>query len=198
MEITMFVEERMTKDVKTCQPHDSLAATARVLWGNDCACAPVVNGEGRVLGMVTDRDICMAACSTGLRLAEILVVDVMAREVVTTRARSTLLEAELLMRARGVRRLPVLDDEQHLVGLLSSSDICRAIDAESGQNASPGHAEHFVATLAMLGRRRASGMAGRGLIPDWPVGPRQPPNDADSPVTANGTEHDTTLVRDFE
>jgi CBS domain-containing protein len=51
----------MVTDVKTCADHSTLNAAARIMWDNDCGCVPVVDGDGRVVGMITDRDICMTA-----------------------------------------------------------------------------------------------------------------------------------------
>ena len=58
----------MTRDVKTCTIHDSLNGAARIMWDHDCGCAPVVDAHGKLVGIVTDRDICMAAYTQGVPL----------------------------------------------------------------------------------------------------------------------------------
>ncbi|HVS11206.1 MAG TPA: CBS domain-containing protein, partial [Planctomycetota bacterium] len=77
----MKVEQLMTRDVKACAPQDSLSRAAQLLWESDIGALPVVDSEGRVVGMVTDRDVCMAAYFKGRPLAEIRVDETMARKV---------------------------------------------------------------------------------------------------------------------
>jgi CBS domain-containing protein len=57
----MKVKEIMTPNAKACTPTDTLAAAARFMWDNDCGILPVVKDGGKVVGLITDRDICMAA-----------------------------------------------------------------------------------------------------------------------------------------
>lgn len=124
----MNVEQLMTKTVWTCTPADSLREAARIMWERDCGCVPVVaaDGVGRVVGMITDRDVCMAAYLEGRPLDGLRVEDAMARVLRTCRPGDSLSEAEGLMRAAHVRRLPVVDDSGHLMGVLSLADIARA------------------------------------------------------------------------
>src|SRR5580765_5516446 len=154
----MRVEERMTRDVKCCKVQDSLAEAARLLWEHDCGCVPVVDDDGHLLGMLTDRDICMAAYTSGRVLHELKVADTMAWNIATTRPHESLREAEMVMRGRGVRRLPVLDDQRRVIGLLSCNDLCRWVD-DGGSNGSQHHdAVHLVRTLATVGRPRDAAM----------------------------------------
>jgi CBS domain-containing protein len=123
----MKVEDVMSKDVGSCEPSSSLNDAARVMWERDCGFVPVVEQGGGpgILGVLTDRDVCMAAYTQGRRLAEIRVGDVMSRTVQTCRADDTLAAAEAAMRASQVRRLPVVDAVDQLVGVISLSDIAR-------------------------------------------------------------------------
>jgi len=59
----MKVEQLMTRDVKVCAESDTLNRAAELMWNSDCGCVPVIsiNGEGKVVGVITDRDIAMAA-----------------------------------------------------------------------------------------------------------------------------------------
>ena len=61
----MKVEQVMNRNVKTCRSSDSLDRAAQLMWENDCGCVPIVDDEGRGVGMVTDRDVCMAAYTQG-------------------------------------------------------------------------------------------------------------------------------------
>ena len=96
----------------------------------DCGFVPVVSEDGseRVIGVLTDRDICMATLARGRAPQGVAVGDVMSREVRTLRAFATLQAAEDVMREARLRRLPVVDSEGRLVGVLSLADL--AIEAE--------------------------------------------------------------------
>jgi CBS domain-containing protein len=61
--IQMKVQDIMTSDVQCCGPDTNLAAAAKMLWDSDCGALPVLSVQGRVMGMITDRDICMAAAT---------------------------------------------------------------------------------------------------------------------------------------
>ena len=119
----MYVKDIMTKDVKTCWRHDSLNDAAKLFWDHDCGCSPVVDEEQKVVGMLTDRDLCMAAYFKGKPLGEIPVDATMSRQVCTCKADDTLVAAEKLMRSRKVRRLPVTDAAGRIVGIISLNDI---------------------------------------------------------------------------
>lgn len=123
----MTVKDVMVETVKCCAAGDTLNRAAQLMWENDCGCVPVVDGDSRVIGMLTDRDICMAAYTQGATLNGIQVSSVMSREVFTCRSRDTLLVAQRAMREHRVRRLPVTDREGKLVGILSLNDIARAV-----------------------------------------------------------------------
>src|SRR5262245_15334249 len=59
----MKVKEIMTSDVKTCSLDTDLASAAKIMWEEDCGAVPVTDGGGSVIGMITDRDICIAAAT---------------------------------------------------------------------------------------------------------------------------------------
>ncbi len=125
----MRVENLMTKGIRTCAPETRLNEAVRLMWEGDCGCIPVVASD-RVVGVVTDRDACMAAYTRGRPLWEIPVRDAMATAVRTCGAADTLERAVETMREAKVRRLPVVDAAGHVIGLLSLSDIARAISTE--------------------------------------------------------------------
>jgi CBS domain-containing protein len=121
----MKVERLMTKDVKTTSPDQSLSDAARLMWEHDCGCIPVVDASGRAVGMITDRDICMAAYFKGRSLHEITIAESMAKEVLSCRIDDTIQQAEAVMQRAQVRRLPVTDPSGRIVGILSLGDIAR-------------------------------------------------------------------------
>jgi CBS-domain-containing membrane protein len=121
----MNVREIMTIGVRTCSPDDTLESVAKLMWDTDCGCVPVVNIYGEAVGMVTDRDICMAAYTQGLPLSKIFVATTVSRSVTTVRDSESLGAAEALMQKHRVRRLPVVDVAAKLIGVVSMSDLAR-------------------------------------------------------------------------
>ena len=129
----MKVQDLMTHDVKRCHSQDTLAEAARIMLDHDCGVVPVVeDGDpARVVGMITDRDICMAAYSQGKNLEELHVEEAMARDLCTCAPENDVAEAEKRMSEGQVRRLAVVDRRGKLLGLLSLADLARG--ARQGQ-----------------------------------------------------------------
>jgi CBS domain-containing protein len=124
----MRVADIMSPRVYSCLDSDSLNTATQVMWENDCGAVPIVDAEGRLVGIVTDRDACMAAYTQGKPLAEIAVTTPMASEVITCAPEDTVIAAEERMQRYQIRRLPVVDDERRVVGMLSLNDIaCRGL-----------------------------------------------------------------------
>jgi CBS domain-containing protein len=131
----MKVEDLMTTDVGACRPFDTIDRSAKVMWERDCGAVPVVDQEGRAIAMLTDRDVCMAALTQGRALGEIHVSSAMSRKLWSCRPQDDVKQAEKTMRTHQVRRLPVVDAEGKLVGLLSISDLARAAVSGKGTRA---------------------------------------------------------------
>jgi CBS domain-containing protein len=146
----MKVEELMTTDVGACRPFDSVDRGAKVMWERDCGAVPVVDQEGRVIAMLTDRDICMAALTQGKPLGEIHVSSAMSRKLWSCRPSDDVKDAEQTMRAHQVRRLPVVDSDGKLVGLLSISDLARAAVTAKGSKKKPVGASDVGKTLGAI------------------------------------------------
>ena len=127
----MNVERLMKTDVNACRPDDTGNCAARIMWERDCGFVPIVDENERVLAVVTDRDLCMAAYTQGKPLQEISLHSVMSKEIFSCRPDEDLSQAEILMRKRQVRRLPVTDAEGRLKGILSLSDITREAAKEA-------------------------------------------------------------------
>ncbi len=119
----MNVQDVMTRSPRTCRGSDSLVSAAKVLWDHDCGAVPVVDDVGRPIGIVTDRDCCMAVYTRGLRLDEIPVAAAMARTLFTVRADEPVTSAMATMQHKQVRRLPVVDGQGKLCGIVSSADL---------------------------------------------------------------------------
>jgi CBS domain-containing protein len=120
----MKIQEIMTKPAVTCRQTETLNAAAELMWKFDCGAVPVTNDDGRLVGIITDRDICMATYTKGSSPNEIRVCDAMSK-VFACQPGDALETAERLMREKQVHRVPIVDGENRLVGLLSLSDLVR-------------------------------------------------------------------------
>ncbi|HEX8070725.1 MAG TPA: CBS domain-containing protein [Pyrinomonadaceae bacterium] len=121
----MKVREIMTTDVRTCGPEATLAHAAMIMWDDDCGVVPVVNGAGQPVGVLTDRDICMALATRDRRASELTAGEVSAGRVRTCRPEDDVADVLAVMRREQLRRLPVTDADGRLVGILSIADIVR-------------------------------------------------------------------------
>jgi len=132
----MLVAELATPNVQTCARTESVARAARIMWDNDCGCVPVLDEQGIVVGMITDRDICMAAYMQRKPLTEITVDSAASHGVVTVRGTDAVDSAEAVMRKHRIRRVPVVDARGKPTGILAMSDLVRcstsAMDAHDG------------------------------------------------------------------
>jgi CBS domain-containing protein len=120
------VKELMTSAVFQLPPSAALVEAARIMWDNDCGFVPITNPlTGAVMGVITDRDACMAALFSGRPLHDALVSDSMSRAVFSVGPEDDVNKAHLLMRRERVRRLPVVDAAAKLIGVLSLNDLSR-------------------------------------------------------------------------
>ena len=150
----MKAEDWMTHDVLTCGAETSMNEAAHIMWVGDCGILPVVDEGGSVIGMITDRDVCMGAHFQGRALAHVKVADSMSRTVVACRASDPI---ETVIRRMGdgqVRRVPVLDERGKLVGILSINDLARAL-VGLGERDRTRLAPRFVEALAAICETRA-------------------------------------------
>ena len=119
----MTVRDLMTSNVKTCRPDTNLAEAGRDMWEGDCGALPVVNDEGRVTGMITDRDICIALATKGRPADRVAVREVAQSHAYTCQPEDDASAALHAMKAHQVRRLPVVDADGHIRGILSLNDV---------------------------------------------------------------------------
>jgi CBS domain-containing protein len=150
----MKVEELMTKSVGGCSPQSALNDVAQIMWENDCGFVPVVESEGsnRVVGVITDRDICMAAYTQGQALKDLRVESALEKSVHTCRPSDSVTRAEGIMQEKQVRRVPVVDDGNHLLGVISLADIARAIKRGTGSRRGGVTPGQIGETLAAISR----------------------------------------------
>lgn len=127
----MKVRDLMTTAVKSCAEYNTLNTAAQMMWDHDLGCVPVLDREGHVIGILTDRDICMSAYIQGVPLTGALVTSAMSKRVFACRPEDDVAVAEKLMREKQVHRLPVVDADAWLVGLISLNDIAREAAREA-------------------------------------------------------------------
>lgn len=129
----MNVEQVMSTSPACCDERATLGDVARVMWENDCGVVPVVDARGTLIGMVSDRDVCMAAYTRGQPLVEIPVRSAMSTHAIECHPKDTLRRAEQLMIRHQLRRLPVVNRDGKPVGILSVNDLLRAAHKRNGQ-----------------------------------------------------------------
>lgn len=146
----MIVSKLMSPDVVTCRPQDTLEVAAGRMWSQDIGCLPVTNDEGHLVGIITDRDACMGAYTQGRPLSGISVESSMAREVFTCSPTDPIEKVEALMRSKQIRRVPVVDEGGHLVGLVSMNDVARESARDLKKKSPDIKADELVSTLAAI------------------------------------------------
>ena len=123
----MKVHEVMTKDPICCISQNSTLDAAWLMRSHNYGCLPVVSGPttNRLVGIVTDRDLCMAVIPRGLSPANVKVADAMSKVPVTCGPNDEVEACAALMRFYGIRRIVVVDDHGACVGLISHTDLAR-------------------------------------------------------------------------
>jgi CBS domain-containing protein len=119
----MKVREVMTKEASFCGPESTLEDASFLMQKHRCGFLPVVGEGGNVIGVVTDRDMCIALGTRDLRPAEVRVWGVMPRKLFTCMEGDDVHCALKTLRDARIRRLPVIDRDGALVGVLSIDDI---------------------------------------------------------------------------
>lgn len=129
----MKVRDLMTKTVASCHPETNLASAGALMWESDCGVLPVVDKKNKVVGVITDRDACIAL-ATGDRRASSMKVS----ELVTARAfvcdpDDDVHSALATMRRERIHRLPVVNAAGMLQGILSIDDVVLRAEKGSGR-----------------------------------------------------------------
>jgi CBS domain-containing protein len=150
----MEVRRIMTSNVAACRPETNLAAAAGLMWHYDCGVIPVVDGDKKVVGVITDRDICMAVAMNNRFASEIAVREVISGEVFACTPDDEVSQALAIMQRRKVLRLPVVNQDGTLQGILSMNDIVsRAEDGRESMGDGISYAE-VVNTRKVIGEHR--------------------------------------------
>jgi CBS-domain-containing membrane protein len=146
----MQIGKLMRADVFTCRAADTADAAAKVMWDRDVGCVPVIDDTGHVAGVVTDRDLCMAAYTRGVPLSAIPVSTVMSGTVYSCGPEDDVAAVERTMAMHQIRRMPVIDEHGVPVGMISLNDLARAASVGPNSVSSAGVAK----TLAAVGAPR--------------------------------------------
>jgi CBS domain-containing protein len=125
------VRDVMHSKVEFHAPDASLSAIALTMRQRDVGVVPIVDKQ-RLVGLVTDRDITVRALADSKDISELRAKDVMTRVVDTCQETDTVQAAATIMEKKKVRRLPVLNSDNVLVGMLSLGDVCAAVSHERG------------------------------------------------------------------
>jgi CBS domain-containing protein len=115
----------MTRDVATVSPYDSIEHAARLMRKFDCGSLPVTDDLGRAVGMITDRDIIVRLVARDADPRYAVVRDYMTDDVVVCRADDPVEGCLREMSRHRIRRIPIVDDRDRLVGILAQADVAR-------------------------------------------------------------------------
>ena len=119
----MKVKEIMTDNPSVCDLNESLAEAAKTMWESDCGVLPVLKDGREVVGLITDRDICMAMAMRDSNPAAVSAEEVLTGEVYWVAPEDEIHKALEVMQEHQVHRLPVISPEGELEGMLSMNDI---------------------------------------------------------------------------
>ena len=119
----MIVKEVMSHEVTTCRPDSTLESAAILMWDGDCGTVAIVDDERMVIGIITDRDICMAVALQHKPASEIQVQEIMSRHLFTCQPENDIMSALKIMSFQKVRRLPVTNDSGQVEGIISIEDL---------------------------------------------------------------------------
>jgi CBS domain-containing protein len=126
------VQDVMTKDPGTVEASAPIVQAAEIMLREDVGSVPILE-DGRLAGMLTDRDIVLRVVAEGRDARTITCAEIASRQLATIDPRQPLEEALRLMGRHQVRRLPVVEEDGKLVGIVAQADIARADPAEAGR-----------------------------------------------------------------
>jgi len=156
----MKVSEVMTKSPAYCSADTDLGAAAEIMWKRNCGFLPVVSPQQRVVGVITDRDMCIAMATRNQLPGQVTVREVSSAVTHSCRPDDDIQAAMEIMADKKVRRLPVIDAAGKLEGILSADDVILRTDSQTPGSLTP---DYIVSSLRKLyesqlrqGRRNAA------------------------------------------
>lgn len=157
----MKVKDVMMRTPASCEATTNLGAAVEILWNRNCGILPILNSQGKVLGVVTDRDLCIAMGTRNQLPGDVTVGQVVSGKVFTCKPDDDIRDALNTMAREKVRRLPVVNDAGQLEGILSMDDVVLHSEGGIAGKASELSHDTVVNTLKQL------------YIPELPVVLRQ-------------------------
>lgn len=154
----MHAGQIMSRDVITCDPDDSLAEAVRKMRDHDVGTLLVVDGDERLIGLMTDRDVCFAALASERPLKDIRVKSAMTSHVYSMMDTDRIQDIESVMTTYKIHRVPIVDRENHVLGVVSLSDIAREASRELRERHPDVTDADLVTTLSQVCKAK-------GLIP---------------------------------
>ena len=146
----MKVKEVMTQSAVCCRSDTNVGTAVELLWTRDCGMLPVVGTDGKLTGVVTDRDICIAVGTRNRLPGDLTVAELATKAVATCHPDDEIHEALQTMSGNHVRRLPVVDKRGVPVGILSMDDIITHGDLNKWQGCCELSAEEIIRALKKL------------------------------------------------
>jgi CBS domain-containing protein len=146
----MLVKDVMVRTPAFCAPEANLGEATAILWNRNCGILPIVDSQQRVIGVVTDRDLCIAMGTRNRLPGEITLAQVASKKVYSCRSDETIPGALEIMGRHKVRRLIVVDGQGHLEGILSMDDIVLHAEPAVGGRAPAVPADSVIRALKAI------------------------------------------------
>jgi len=146
----MKAQDIMAKDPRCVTPRTSIQEAARLMKTEDVGALPVIESESsrRLVGIITDRDITIRAVADGRDIGSVTVSDVMSKSATTAKANDNVDDVMKVMGREQVRRIPIVDDRDQLVGIVSQADVVLKAKSDS-------KSEHTVEKISEPGGRHS-------------------------------------------
>jgi len=128
----MKVKDVMTRDPRFCGPKDTLAQVVEAMWEGDCGILPIVDKTNRVTGVITDRDVALGLWRKDRAPRDLRVDELPLARLYSCAPTDDVDDALRIMRRALVRRLPIIDENEKLVGIISMDDLARHVKEADG------------------------------------------------------------------
>jgi CBS domain-containing protein len=151
----MQAQTIMSKNVQVCRSNQTAQSALRLMRDHDCGCIPIVDHDA-VVGIVTDRDIALAAADADKSPSQLRLSQIMSTDVFVVSPDTPIADVEAMMREQQIRRIPVVDEHGRPIGVVSLTDLARAGAAHSWKSEDGLTARSVAATLAAITQETAS------------------------------------------
>ena len=141
----MKVNDVMIENVSFCRENETLGKAAELMWQKDCGMVPVLNDEDEIIGVVTDRDICIAVASRNQLPSDISVKDLADGKVITCSKKHSVKKVLKIMKKHQIKRLPVVGNNGKICGVVSINDMLQ-------MRKSKRYKKQIIKTLTAIGR----------------------------------------------